>query len=47
MKTLKLKIEELAVETFAADPDAGSAATKTLLDLCTQMTGLCPCTPAV
>ena len=45
MKTLTLKIEELAVETFAT-ADAGSAATRTLLDLCTQMTGLCPCTPA-
>jgi hypothetical protein len=44
---LTLKIEDLAVETFTADPDAGSDATQTVLDLCTKMTGLCPCTPAV
>jgi len=46
-KTLTLKIDDLAVETFATVADAGSAATRTLLDLCTRMTGLCPCTPAV
>ena len=44
MKTLKT--EDLTVETFVTEADDPSAATKTLLDLCTQMTGLCPCTPA-
>jgi hypothetical protein len=53
MRKLKLEIGELAVETFAADADAGTDAgtvegqelAPTLLKLCTAMTGLCPCTP--
>ncbi|HEX8692107.1 MAG TPA: hypothetical protein VF746_06800 [Longimicrobium sp.] len=53
MKKLTLEIDELAVETFAADGDAGMDAgtvegqelAPTILKLCTAMTGLCPCTP--
>ena len=52
MKKLKLEMDELAVETFAtaAEPAAGGTVHgqdlgRTLLNLCTQMTGLCPCTP--
>jgi hypothetical protein len=41
----KLQIDQLTVETFAVVEDADADLTKTLLDLCTQMTGLCPCTP--
>lgn len=53
MKKLTLNVDELAVESFAAErePEAavgtveGREAAPTLLDLCTKMTGLCPCTP--
>ena len=53
MKKLTLGLGDLAVESFVADrePPAetrtveGREAAPTLLDLCTRMTGLCPCTP--
>lgn len=45
MKKLSLRIDDVAVESFPTSGDGVADVTKTLLDLCTQMTGLCPCTP--
>ena len=57
MRKLKLKVDELGVESFAADRDGGADGktavgtvearelAPTLLNLCTAMRGLCPCTP--
>lgn len=45
MKKLMLRMDDLAVETFSPTDFGESDPTKTLLDLCTKMTGLCPCTP--
>ena len=41
----KLQIDQIHVETFAVLEESDADVTKTLLGLCTQMTGLCPCTP--
>ena len=41
----KLQMDQLTVETFAVLEESDADVTKTLLNLCTQMTGLCPCTP--
>jgi hypothetical protein len=53
MKKLTLELGDLAVESFVADREPpvkggtveGREGAPTLLDLCTRMTGLCPCTP--